>query len=256
MSQRPILQRRLPFDATPRRLPGVAPLDPADWLIADEAFAQQMALRDRLIAGRRDAVIRLDPAARPAAEELLDTVLAHLDGRPGYRIGAEEVTRPDGVTLPIDRAQPMATVGRLAQEDFCVMEKRGDEHVLTAAVLCFPAGWSLEEKFLRPLVRIHAPIAAYDDDIARRVQRLFDGVRAGRPLWRFNLLTYEDPALFQPRREGDPRAPVPAGAGYLRSERQCLLRLPSTGAVVFSIHTFVLARAVSEQEREVGKPLA
>jgi hypothetical protein len=32
------------------------------------------------------------------------------------------------------------------------------------------------------------------------------------------------------------------GDGYLRSERQCLVRLPRTGAVIFTIHTCVVAR--------------
>ncbi|WP_273523694.1 heme-dependent oxidative N-demethylase subunit alpha family protein, partial [Rhodosalinus sediminis] len=118
----PILQRRIPFDTTAPRLPGTAPLDPAAWLLADEAFAAQMALRDRLIGERRDAVIRLDPAARPAAEELLEVTLAHLATRPGYRIDGARVLRPDGVSVPLDRGDPMATLGRLAQEDFCLME--------------------------------------------------------------------------------------------------------------------------------------
>jgi hypothetical protein len=243
MNDAPILQRGLPFDASPRRLPGVAPLDPNDWLLTDEAHAEQMALRDRLIAERPGDVLRLDPAARPAAEELLDTVLDHLTARPGYRIEDTRVTRPDGVVVPLDRARPMETLGRIAQEDFCLMEKRGDEHVLTAAVLCFPASWSLEEKFLRPLVRIHAPVAEYDEALARRVQRLFDGVQPGRPLWRFNLLAYEDPALYQPRRESARRDRPSGHPGFMRSEKQCIMRLPRTRAVVFSIHTFVLARS-------------
>ena len=251
MTDAAILQTRLPFDATPRRLPGVAPLDPGDWLHTDEAHAAQMALRDRLIAQRPEKVLRLDPAARPAADELLDTVLSHLMPRPGYRVGRDEVTRPDGIAVPLDRDHPMATLGRLAQEDFCLLEKRGDEHVLTAAALCFPAGWSLDEKFLRPLVRIHAPVAEYDADLARRVQRLFDGVQPGRPLWRFNHLPYSDPALFQPMREADRRKPPTEAAPYLRSERQCIVRLPRSRAVVFSIHTYVLLR--SEQPADRGQ---
>lgn len=251
MTGAPILQQGLPFDATPRRLPGIAPLNPGDWLHTDEAHAGQMALRDRLIAERPCDVLRLDPAARPAAGELLDCVLAHLAERPGYRIARGQVTRPDGILVPVDTSQPMATLGRLAQEDFCVMEKRGDEHVLTAAVLCFPASWSLEEKFLRPLLRIHAPVKEYDATLARRVQRLFDGVQTGRPLWRFNLIPYDDPALFQPRREEDPRPRTASEARYLRSERQCILRLPRSRAVVFSIHTYVLAR--SEQAAKAGE---
>ncbi len=239
----PILQERLPFDpAAPRPLPGVAPLDPADWLLVDEAFDAQMALRDRLLATRRDEVLRLDPAARPAAEELFDTVLCHLSRQPGYEVGAGDVLRPDGVRVALDRGDPLATLGRLVQEDLCLMEPRGAEHVLTGAVLCFPASWRLDEKFLRPLTAIHRPVAAYDADLARRVQRLFHGVRPGRPLWRFNALGYFDPSLFQPKSESGPHREDRGGAPYLRCERQCVLRLPESGAAVFSIHTYMLAR--------------
>jgi hypothetical protein len=56
------------------------------------------------------------------------------------------------------------------------MERRGDEHVLTAAVLCFPASWHLADKIGRPLTTIHVPVKVYDETLARRVQRLFDGV--------------------------------------------------------------------------------
>ncbi len=235
-----ILQSRLPYDVhAARKLPGIAPLDPADWLMVDEAFAGQMALREDLLRTRRDDVLLLDPAAMPAALELLDTVLAALPE--GYTSGGTSITRPDGVQVAIDRSDPLGTLGHLVQEDLCLLEKRGEEHVLTGAVLCFPASWTLSEKFLKPLTAIHVPVPVYDADIARRVQRLFDGVKPGRPLWRFNALCYDDPALFHPRTESAPKAlDHPDDAPFLRSERQCVLRLPQTGAVVFSIHTFVV----------------
>lgn len=245
------LQDSLPYDpfASPR-LPGVQPLDPGAWLLTDSAFAGQMALRDRLLATRREAVLALDNAARPAAEELLEAVLAF-----SYPGAQREVSRPDGARVKLNRADPLATVGRLVQEDFCLLEKRGEAHVLVGAVLCFPASWSLAEKFLRPLGRIHAPVSAYDEDIEARVQRLFDGVRPGRPLWRFNALWYEAPDLFQPRSETAPRrAEAPGKAPFLRSERQTLLRLPRTGAVVFSIHTYVLPRAVVRPREGAAPP--
>ena len=249
----PILQERLPFDpAAPRPLPGIAPLDPEAWLLADEAFARQMALREALLDSRREEVLRLDPAARPAAEELYDMVLGYLSRQPGYDIGAGEARRPDGARVALDRGDPLATLGRLVQEDLCLMEPRGAEHVLTGAVLCFPASWRLDEKFLRPLTAIHRPVAAYDADLARRVQRLFHGVKPGRPLWRFNALGYHDPALFQPRSESDPREEDRRDAPYLRCERQCVLRLPRTGAAVFSIHTYLLHRPPGRAAGEGG----
>lgn len=240
-----ILQTRLSYDpTTPRPLPGIAPMDPADWIIVDDAYAGQMEERRKLLAERRDTVLALDPQARPAAQELLNAVLADLAARADHVVTEGQVQRPDGVTVTLDRDDPMGTLGHLVQQDLCIMERRGDEHVLTAAVLCFPASWTLEEKFMRPLTGIHVPVDSYDDSMARRVQRLFDGVQVGRPLWRFNALWYADPTLHQPRREADRRPERGAeDARYLRTERQSLLRLPQTGAVVFGIHTSVLERA-------------
>lgn len=242
-----ILQRQVPYDVSATcPLPGIQPLDMADWLIRDEAFAGQMALRDRLLATRRDEVLALDDGAGAAAQELLDLVLDL-----AYPAAQGSVRRPDGITIKLDRSDPMGTLGRLVQEDLCILQKHGDEHVLTGAVLCFPASWTLSEKFMRPLGAIHDPVDSYDAGMARRVQRLFDGVRADRPLWRFNALWYADASLHQPRRLADRSAPQPADtAAFLRSERQSILRLPRSDAVVFAIHTYVVARA------DVAQPMA
>lgn len=240
-----ILQQTLPYDVDERRpLPGIAPLDPVTWLHVDEVFGAQMAERARLLTERRDDVLAVTDGAGPGVDELLHRVLDWLGAHgAGYDVGAKSVLRPDGVRVAIDRADPMGTLGHLVQEDLCLMEKRGDEHVLTAAVLCFPASWRLADKIGRPLTTIHAPIPDYDTGIARRVQRLFDGVQVDRPLWRFNALHYADPVLHQPRSRVHPTEA--AEQRYLRSERQCVLRLPETRACVFSIHTYVIDRAAA-----------
>ena len=154
---------------------------------------------------------------------------------------------PEALTGPATWLRdPLGTLGQLLQEDFCLLQKPegANEHLLTGAVLCFPAGWRLSEKFMRPLLAIHDPVPEYDAKLGARVQRLFDGVQVDRPLWRFNVLWYDDPELYQPRSAIAPRElGDPAQAPYLRSERQCILRLPETRAVVFSIHTYVVARA-------------
>ena len=236
-----ILQSSLPYDVSvPRALPGIQPLAMADWLMVDDAFAGQMARREALLAERPGAVLAEAPGS-VAAAELLDVVLTHLGS--GYVRDGDRVTRPDGGLVELDRARPLWTLGHLVQEDLCLMERPegAAEHVMTAAVLCFPASWMLAEKIGRPLTGIHVPVPRYDAGIAARVQRLFDGVQPGRPLWRWNALYYADPELHQPRSEGARRA-RPVDPGFLRSERQCLVRLPESRAVVFSIHTFVVAR--------------
>jgi dimethylamine monooxygenase subunit A len=242
-----ILQDRL-FDApwgepSFRRLPGMRPVGADDWILVDEAHAGQMALRDRFLAERRGEVVAELPEAAEAAAEVLELVLATLARRADFKFAPASVTRPDGVSVPVDPGDPFGTVGRLVQADVCLLEKRGDEHVLTGAVLVFPSGWTLGQKIGRPLMRIHAPVAPYDAETGRRVERLFDGLRPGRPLMRANVLWHGSTALHQPRREGEPKPLAARGDRYLRSERQCLVRLPRTGSVIFTIHTCIVEAA-------------
>ncbi|GAB1363730.1 DUF3445 domain-containing protein [Rhodobacter sp.] len=249
----PILQTRLPFlpwmDPRTSRLPGILPVEGESWLEVDDAFAGQMAERERLIDEVPEVVHALLPEGRAAAEELYSVVLDRLTRMEGFRVGAASVLRPDGVEVALDPAQPLITLGRLVQEDLCLMEQEGDEHRLTGGILCFPASWSLTQKVGRALVSIHDPVAPYDDSVAKRVQRLFDAIRPGQPLWRMNFLTYDDHVLHQPRSEGQ-RRPRPTGHFFVRCERQCLLRLPVTRAVVFTIHTYVvLAETLTEAEQ-------
>lgn len=251
----PILQSRLPqaawMDPRTSRLPGIQPVEGDDWLRIDEAFATQMAERDRLVATRLPEVVAMLPEARAAAEELYALILARLSEVPGYRVGAAEVVRPDGVGVALDPSRPLECLARLVQEDLCLLERHGEEHVLTGAALCFPASWSLDEKLGRPLIGIHRTVRRYDSDVTKRVQRMFDAIRPEQALWRMNALVYVDPKLHQPGREGDPRTDRRSGQ-FVRSERQTLKRLPKTGAVLFAIHTYVVRLDSLTAEERAG----
>lgn len=222
------------------RLPGTVPVAPEAWLQIDSTYGAQLAARRHLIATRRSDVIALEPATRPAADELLQAVLTHLRARPDFQVSGHVVQSPAG-PIPLDPQDPLATLGRLVPEDFCLLTKapNATEHRLTGAVLCFPSGWTLCEKLGRPLAAIHLPVDSYDADIARRVQRLCDAVTWERPLTRGNAHAYDHADLYDPRREADPRRAQSPDARYLRVERQVLRRLPRTRAVVFSIHTSI-----------------
>ena len=250
MDQPLILQSQLPLQpwTHPRtaRLPGVNPLDWDDWLLVDDAYAAQMALKDRLLAEITPAVLA-DGAGEPAAEHL-SLMLPRLARKQGFTVDRNGVTRPDGVRVPLD-GSALVTAARLVQQDLCIMEKRGDEHVLTAAALCFPSNWRLTDKIGRPMIAIHAPVPHYDAALAARVQRIFDAMHPDRPVWRMNYLLYANPELHQPRRlEGVTRE----NGRFVRCERQTLVKLPNTGAIVFGIHNIVVELAsLTEADRAV-----
>ena len=68
---------------------------------------------------------------------------------------------------------------------------------------------------------------------------------------RSNALVYADPDLHHPHRGSDKLRDA-GQAGFIRSERQCMVRLPETQAVVFSIHTYLVREADLTPEQAVG----
>ena len=251
----PILHDRLPFapwmEPATARLPGMRPCGADDWLRRDEVFAGPMARRDWLIATRQPLVHALLPEGRAAADELYALTLERLGRDAGYVPGPGSMLRPDGVRVALDARFPLVTLGRLVQEDLCLLMPGGAGHVLVGAVLCFPASWTLGEKIGRALLGVHRPVEEYPGELERRVQRLFDGLRVGQVLERFNAFAYEEAELHQPRREGEHR-PKSRAPGFVRSERQCLIKLPQSGAVVFSIHTYVAPIGSLTPEERMG----
>ncbi len=253
---REICQSSLPIvpwmDSGLSRLPGMKPLDEADWLMTDDAFARQMAYRDWLVAHRHAEVVAETAAADEAAQELLGMLLEAVAFLPGYQVVEGVVLRPDGVQVTVRRDDPMTTIGRLTQDDFCLLLPRDGEHVLAAAVLCFPASWTLSEKIDRPMMRIHRPVTEYDDDVGLRVQRMMDRIQAGTVMYRANALVYENPDLHQPRSEVAPKVlKNPRSKRWVRVERQTIRKLPLSGAIAFGIHTFLVpVENLSPEQRD------
>lgn len=235
-----ILNHAISFDPLQSRpLPGLSPFDLRDWIEVNETYAAQMRERRALLQSHRDQVLWLDPVAQDAAEELLSRVLAHLPQPFGHDHCCGGIVCPDGRVVRPDSQTPLESLNAITAEDYCILLKEGDAFVLRGGLLSFPAGWSLAEKAGQPMGLIHDRVEPFDDGVAKRVAKLLDGIQPDRPLWRHNALWYSDPALFQPRAQPTPDR---RHAPFLRTERQCLLRLPRSGALVFSILTHVVAR--------------
>jgi dimethylamine monooxygenase subunit A len=237
-----ICQSELPEDMrVERALPGVQPLNMADWLHVDDVYAAQMQERLSLMETCRDEVCAQMACSEDACHEACELVVEYARCKDGFSQEGTQMRCPDGRVISLTD-DPLIVMGALVQEDMCILQKPNgaDEHTLSAAILCFPSLWTLSEKLGLPMGRIHAPVDEYNVDIARRVQRLCDGVKVGRPLWRFNF-GHAGPELFQPRAEKDfSRDPIEGAQKYQRAERQSLIRLPKTDAILFSIHTYVV----------------
>ncbi len=218
-----ILNAHLPVQAwlDPRtaRLPGVQPVAKADWLMRSDIYDAQMAYRRQLIETKRDVVFQAMDSAEAACEELRSL------------IGA-----------PKTKGHPLLDAAGHVQEDLCILQKQGDEHILTAAVMCFPSSWDVREKIGRSITSIHDLVPEFSP-VESVVERMLSAIRVEQPLGRANFLIYTDPELHQPRGEGVPKPIDPYAPRYVRVERQTFRRLSKTLAVVFAIHTYVVPAA-------------
>ena len=143
-----ILQKSIPYEwQKVTNLPGVMPLNPQEWIIFDDAYIKQMAEREALLKNNNDVIV-IDKNSEDAARELLDVTLHFLCEVDGFEVSEKQVITRDHRIVKIDYGEPLLTCGLLVQNDFCVLQKIDGQHVLTAAVLCFPANWRLKEKFM------------------------------------------------------------------------------------------------------------
>ncbi len=268
LEEPPLVHR--PFADLPFRVSmSLLPLDFADWVEADSDFAPQLAEKRRLMAERRHDVFGALPEARAACDEflglLLANVVAHHASRfvpegPGVRLlGLDEVVAPGD-----PHWHPLELAGRLVQEDWCIMqaEAAGAPYRLTAASLCFPSRWKLHEKLGLPMAGIHGPVPIYAERLSAPVDRFFSVLKVEKPVRRHNWSIYDDPRLFQPTGHGMTEADQSITAEnvgsriWLRIERQTLVRLPQSGAIVFGIRTHRHSLSQLEAEPRSAADLA
>lgn len=242
-------QPLFPIEDGPWRMAmALRPLDPAEWIQPDHLLEEQLAEKDRLIGERRAEVTAALEGTEAAQAELLARLAAHLPARfpEIYRRDGDVMRIGDARTVPLDALPAIETAGRLVQEDFCLLQSpaEAEPYRLTAASLCFPTRWRLADKLGKPMQAIHGPVPLYAERMGRQVDRFFQHLKADKPVWRINWSLIDDPALFQPTGHGlteeDPRfRPESIGAEvWFRSERQTLLRLPETQAIVFGIRIY------------------
>lgn len=88
------------------------------------------------------------------------------------------------------------------------------------------------------MTQIHSPVARYDEDLQSPVDAVIARLHPDRPLWRVNWGVSNHPSLFQP--DIPPATPeMDPASMWVRVEWQTLRKLPETGAVLFTIRTFV-----------------
>ncbi len=201
---------------------GIRALHPGEAIVErTDVFAAEIALKQELLAADRANYVQLAPESensqREAAELLTGT------------------------------AQLLVDAACMIQEDLVLL--RGDPaagHPIIAGVVCFPSGWSIADKIGKPIDSVHGPVPQYADLMSKATNNLLERLKPNRPVWRANWGVRASGSLDQSPKHmrclGQTMAPLTAEdvavRCHFRVERQTLSRLPLSGDILFTIHTY------------------
>lgn len=239
-------------------------------IAVDDAYRDELAERARILAADPDRCITLphmaeavwdaievclgamaddDPAdfALDRDGELRTWTNHRLGERTTFRLGDPASFRTGGG--PPRSVDPLAWLGAQVQEDVCLLDQRDDALWLDAGILTFPADWSLAFDVGMSFQEFHGPVPRANEagifaKAERFLLRLTPEQAYRRTNWTLTVDGRLDTATELYDVWGRDRAAVTAeNAGdrvFLRVEVQNLVRLPVSGAVMFTIATKML----------------
>lgn len=220
-------------------LMGLSPKAERPWIETDNDIGRYHRHKTHQRRCLGDSVYRHLPSSLPAQRELSDMLLQHLSQQTdAYRLdGSKLLCLPGEFTAEIGGEEPLWNSSLWIADDLVIMEKVAGTYCLTAASLCSPSHWRLEDKFGRSMREIHDPIPGFHQQLTPKIDRFFEHLRPQTPVVRFNWSVQAYDSLNQ---HPDHRVEICATTPlYYRTERQSLTRLPKTGAIAFTIRVYL-----------------
>jgi len=243
---------------------GTTPLPHPDCFIeVDQHYQAEIELKNKLLSGDHDYCFAALPGTEQAQWEVLDHVLTSLSQTnpktfsrtgSGGRVQWHNALLGQIVDIEIGNSDalpethgPLDWVGRQVQEDLLILDPSG---ILVAGQLCFPSGWSLQEKLGKNFMDIHAPLPQTLAPMLKAADMLMTRLPVGKPLQRNNWglrvsdqldLSSRHSAAYQALLRQKAATLTPQNSGneiYIRIEHQTLTRLPISNHILFTIHTY------------------
>ncbi|KZP00435.1 hypothetical protein CALVIDRAFT_475853 [Calocera viscosa TUFC12733] len=170
---------------------------------------------------------------------------------------------PLGEVHDLEAEDPMTVAGLLVQDDlFLTVEGTDGKYYFQAGSICTGGFWRMEDKIGKALDDIHmGGNVPQCKSLKPSLTRFFRKMRTDKPVLRNNYfiqidseLSWSEPTnghedafdegTHEPKRElwGDFKPPEPTMRIediHFRTERQSLRRMPRTGAILFTVRTYI-----------------
>ncbi|KFY31478.1 hypothetical protein V493_01075 [Pseudogymnoascus sp. VKM F-4281 (FW-2241)] len=228
-------------------------------IVMDKNYLDRVTLRRRVISEYPATVVGHLEGSRVAVKEiyefLTDGLLPARWPQMFQRSNGQLNNLVTGYSLPIScpesSTEALAHIGSNLDEDFLILlpSDDGDSYTLKAFSTCFPSGWDASKKLGLKLRDIHGPVPKYMNILNKSMDRYFGALEVGKFKRRLNWSVMTNNELFTPfeithfhngkHTNADHPAGVEIENTYQRTEMQSLFRLPQSGAIVFTIKTYM-----------------
>lgn len=265
---------------------GIRNLPPQDWLLVESTYKQRLDNKRAIIHDchpeypnekMRESTVFKTEEAIPAIKEFYDLVIDYMCKKYPMHFelnGDNVINNITGVTLPRvatgnNPDKLLDLLAEVIEEDFIILlkdptrahEKDGEEYFFKAGIFGFAAGFNPKDRFNKPLSFVHHPIPGYESKLKLSMNRFFNRLSPGQLVTRLNFSVQTHHKLYVDNEnkghnlpEGSAQEPLRKedldfeNEVHYRSERQALTKLPNTGAVIFTIRTYLLPMATLKQE--------
>ncbi|KAF5117807.1 hypothetical protein DV495_003453 [Geotrichum candidum] len=252
-----------PFNRGPYHMTmGIKTLDHSEWLLLENTYKDITDKRKKITQNELDHTVLTRPEAKESVFETYDLCLNYMMRRyPQYfavdekdsslihnKIRNEKIHRdpsayPDTETL-------IRTLAHTIEEDFLILifDDKTEQYYLKSGSFAFPSGFDPAQKIDLSLKDIHGPVPLYKKTIEKAMDKFFRRLKIGEWVYRLNWGVQSHDELYAPdlNHASEEEVLVPLNADdvdfsdvFLRCEKQCLLRLPKTKALLFTIRTYV-----------------
>lgn len=271
---------------------GIRRIPPQDWLLIEDTYLDRIHEKTKIVTNShpdypkdkdlRRSTLFASPESAPAIREFYDVVVKFMcEKYPMYFTIKEDkiwnsITEKSIPASAKNIQDPEVLLDALTQtieEDFIILqtdpskkdEEYGSEYYFKAGVFAFAAGFDPQEKFNQPLTLIHEPIPGYKSKLKTSMNRFFDRIMPGELVTRSNFsiqthkkLYVDDANKGYHLTQEELDRPIPYELldfdkqVHYRSERQVLIKLPKTKAVVFTIRTYLHPLSQFKDDRETA----
>ncbi len=216
-----------------RAMMGLKRLQPEEYF-ANRGPVQILQKRSRLLATRSQ-----DFVCEPASREDCDAVLQ-------FAASFERV----------GDAQTFRELGELWEPDFVLLDREKESEIVGGCV-CFPTGWSLEEKQERALTFAHSPVPGLNSQLGSGMERFFGHLKPADCYQRWNWSLTSSMQMNQRPQDRIPeiKSDCDPTLTFLRIEWQALAMLDDR-RVIFGIRVYHLTLESVRLQREAAKLLA